>query len=245
MAFKTALAKFQEQHGRGFLTWLAKQSGISPQYANQLLKQDRYGSEAVRRKIAAALGFTYEEFLEVGRGLKSELRKAARPLSPNVVLASHLNAVPEITLENYFAAPLISGSVAAGTGGILSETDIESYVWIYGPELKERMHHDLIAVRVDRKNGDSMRPTLRPGDIVLVDKNDPSGDPHAFKSGALYAVRDGKGGTCVKRLHRDKKAIIVTSDNPEFPPEISWTGNILELIIGRVVWGWRNLLDIR
>lgn len=243
MAFRAALQKEIDRRGRGTKARLAKELDITPTYVGDLLKAKSYGSENVRRRIAGYFGFAYEDFLAYGRGETSACK--ASQSGPTVILASHLDHAPEIKLENYFAAPLISGSIAAGSGRALSETDIESYVWIYGPELKERMQHDLISVRVDRHSGESMQPTLKPGDIVLVDKGDPNGDSKAFMNGAIYAIRDGKGGTCIKRLYRDKKGIIISSDNLEFAPEIAWTGNILELIIGRAVWGWRNLLDVK
>jgi transcriptional regulator with XRE-family HTH domain len=68
-AFRGALTKMAESQGRGFQTELAERVGVSPQYIWKLLKQKSYGSEAIRRRIAAALGYGYEEFLSLGSAL--------------------------------------------------------------------------------------------------------------------------------------------------------------------------------
>ena len=66
--FKAALQMEEARRGRGFQTWLAAKVEVSPQYIFNMLKGTRYGSESVRRKIAAALGYGYEEFLLMGGG---------------------------------------------------------------------------------------------------------------------------------------------------------------------------------
>jgi phage repressor protein C with HTH and peptisase S24 domain len=89
-----------------------------------------------------------------------------------------------------------------------------------------------------------MTPTIFPGDIVLVDRKDPGGDKEAFKDGRIYAIRDAQGGCSIKRLYGSDGGYIVSSDNKSIPPQIAWTGDLTRLIIGRVVWGWRDLLEV-
>ena len=69
-AFRAALNRAAESRGRGFQTKIAQKVGVSPQYIWKLLRQKSYGSEAVRRKIAAALGYGYEEFLATGKPIE-------------------------------------------------------------------------------------------------------------------------------------------------------------------------------
>ncbi len=164
--------------------------------------------------------------------------------APNVILMSDVKDRPEIPLQDYYAAPLVDGKIAAGPGQALSERDIRSFVWIYAPALSERRCHRLIAVQISEKDGDSMMPLLYPGDIVLIDRDDPAGDILTFKSGAVYAIRTGDGGCAVKRLYKSNNGLIVGSDNRKYAPQNAWSQNLIELIIGRVVWGWRNLLEV-
>lgn len=142
----------------------------------------------------------------------------------------------------YYAAPLVSGRIAAGPGRIVEE-DVESFVWIYGPELKGRRRHELVAVRIG-KDEKSMIPTLYPGDIVLLDRDDPK-TPSDFKSGKIYAVRTSPSTPecSIKRLYAEGGSIVLASDNRKYPPVIAWTSDLTKLIIGRVVWGWRNLQE--
>jgi phage repressor protein C with HTH and peptisase S24 domain len=87
-----------------------------------------------------------------------------------------------------------------------------------------------------------MIPTLFPGDLVLIDRDDPQGQMD-FKNGRIYGVRT-KGGECqVKRVYVKSQKLIISSDNREVPPEPAWTDDLKRLLIGRVVWGWRNLQE--
>jgi transcriptional regulator with XRE-family HTH domain len=142
----------------------------------------------------------------------------------------------------YFKAPLLAGKIAAGPGRVIPENDIRSYVWLYSPKLFGRNTHDLIAVEIGQGE-ESMTPTLFPGDIVLMDRDDPRGKMD-FKNGRIYGIRT-KGGECqVKRVYVKSRSLIIVSDNREVPPENAWTDDLKRLIIGRVVWGWRNLQEV-
>jgi phage repressor protein C with HTH and peptisase S24 domain len=151
-----------------------------------------------------------------------------------------LNAT-DISVEHYYAAPLLEDHIAAGSGAIMRD-QIKSLVWIYAPELHGRTKHDLVAVQL-KKDADSMTPTLYPGDIVLIDRDDP-GSSSEFVDQKIYAIRDEEGGCAVKRLYRSKTGLIVNSDNRAYAPELAWTDDVQRLIVGRVVWGWRNLLHV-
>lgn len=144
--------------------------------------------------------------------------------------------------EDYCKVPLVDGKIAAGPGRIIPENEIRSYVWLYSPKLIGRKTHRLLAVEIGERE-ESMTPTLFPGDIVLIDRDDPRGSMD-FKTGKIYGIRT-KGGECqIKRVFAHDHTLIIGSDNRERSPESSWTDDIKKLIIGRVVWGWRNLLEV-
>ena len=57
-----------------------------------------------------------------------------------------------------------------------------------------------------RMKGDSMSPTVKPGDIVVV-------DPHDLRpSEGMHVIWDGFGA-CVKRLHHGDGCLRLTCDN--------------------------------
>jgi len=248
-AFQAALKSEMKKKGHGGQVWLANQIGVTPQYVYKLQKGRSAGTEQLRRRIAAVFGYGYETFLDLGLTVLSRenphegLLRSVLDITPTVLLMSEVAQKPDVPLQDYYAAPLIDGKIAAGEGRIIGEGDVRSLVWIYAPALRNRRTHRLIAVEVDKISGDSMTPTIFPGDIVLVDSDEPDGDSSSLIDGKIYAIRDGKGGCAVKRIYRSSTGFIVSSDNRDVPPQIAWTGNVEELIIGRVVWGWRNLMD--
>jgi len=225
-AFHAALSAEILKGGRGAQARLAKKVGLTPTYITRLLKSKAYGSEQTRRKIARVFGYEYEEFLDLGREEKAQQRNSD---------------VPE---GDYYSAPLVEGRIAAGSGGLVSPDQIKSKVWIYAPALRERRQHRLTAVQVSEKDGESMLPTIGPDDIVLIDHHDPGGVPSHFKSGKIYAVRTDRlnSDTAIKRVYRSNGNLVLASDNRAYPPIVAWSNDISELIIGRVVWGWRDLL---
>ncbi|MFZ2445731.1 MAG: S24 family peptidase [Syntrophobacteraceae bacterium] len=220
--------------------------GISPSTLSEIEAR----KSAVQEYHLIAIELRYgisREWVEFGRG-EMRVNKVREPeLCPSILLFGEWADKPEVRLEDYYAAPLLDGSIAAGlglAGLVFDRENVRSFVWIYAPELRDRRSHKLLAVEVDQKSGDSMRPTLEPGDIVLVDHDDPAGSTDLFFGGKIYAISDEDGGCSIKRVYKAKKGFIIGSDNRSVAPEPAWTTNISELIIGRVVWGWRNLLDV-
>ena len=135
--------------------------------------------------------------------------------------------------DDYFAVPLVDGKAAAGFGGVVWEK-IKSLVWVYRPELGRR--RNLVAVRVA---GDSMKPTVPEGSIVIVDRDQwmPEGN-RKF----VWAVRTAEGDTIIKRLHKVNGSLLILSDNfMDYPPEPAWTGEMEKLVIGKVIWMWHSL----
>lgn len=80
--------------------------------------------------------------------------------------------------------------------------------------------------------GDSMKPTLKNGDLVLVDTSRFAPDVDG-----IYVLRDADGGLLIKRVTRTAKGPVVTSDNKHAPP----FGALADgMIVGRVVWAWNG-----
>lgn len=153
---------------------------------------------------------------------------------------------PPIAPEDYLAVPLIA---EAGAGpGIVPANHRESWFLVYRREPSLRTRTNLIAVRID-KNSTSMEPTLHPGDIVLVDRNDKA----VAQPGKIWLVMEPDGSGKVKRVKVDdlraKRQTRLTfySDNvQENPPEVysleeDYDGEWDRAIVGRVVWAWSDL----
>ena len=164
-------------------------------------------------------------------------------VSAKVVPAGE-HAAPPVA-EDYIAAPLV-GEVGAGPGYV-PETEIRSWFLAYKNLPAVRYRRNLLAVEIG-KNSTSMLPTLRPGDIVLVDRDDRRADT----PGHIMLVLDPDGAGMVKRVaiedRRDGDSrITFYSDNAaENPPLVyslnrDYDGEWERVIVGHCVWAWSDI----
>lgn len=86
-------------------------------------------------------------------------------------------------------------------------------------------------------DGESMEPTLRPGDMILIDTSDTT----AARDG-VYVLRM-EGALLVKRLQRlPPNQIRVTSDNEKYQPFVIRVGESENIgVVGRVIWAGRRM----
>ena len=75
--FRTALNHLLQQEGRGAQVRLARVENIDRGYLNAIIKGRKPGAEAIRSRIAAHFGMTYEEMLLLGRRLLAGGTEAA------------------------------------------------------------------------------------------------------------------------------------------------------------------------
>lgn len=148
--------------------------------------------------------------------------------------------------EDYIAAPMV-GEVGAGPGYI-PQDEIKSWFLVYKHQDAVRYRRNLLAVEIGA-HSTSMRPTLNPRDIVLVDRE----DRDVSKPGHIMLVLDPVDGSgMIKRVsvrERDNGDFQVTyySDNTiDNPPDIyslrnDFGGDWDKAIVGRVVWAWSDV----
>ncbi len=146
--------------------------------------------------------------------------------------------------EDYIAVPLVE-EVGAGPGYI-PQGELRSWFLVYKHQSAVRYRRDLIAVEI-AKHSTSMLPTLHPGDIVLVDRQ----DRDVTRAGHMMLVMDSDGAGKVKRVSveplKDDFRIMYYSDNAlDNPPEVyslreDFNDNWDNCIVGRVVWAWGDV----
>ena len=176
-------------------------------------------------------------------------RKAEREVCfVDARMAQAGDGAPPPQAENYLAVPLV-GEVGAGPG-IIPRDEILSWVLVYREHRSVNRRSNLLAVEVGR-NQRSMIPTLHPGDIVLVDRDDWGNGGYA-PPGNIFLVREPgqEGGGKVKRVATAGKGELATitfySDNAaEYGPEVfhahQYDHDLRQAIVGRVVWAWADL----
>jgi SOS-response transcriptional repressor LexA len=129
-------------------------------------------------------------------------------------------------------------TVSAGPGAIVSEEQGRPYFGFDESWLKALTATPPARLSIVRVEGDSMAPTLNPGDDILVDLGDAAG---RLRDG-IYVLRVDEA-VLVKRiaLHPMGRRLTVQSDNPAYP---DWPNFKLDEIncIGRVIWAGRKVI---
>jgi len=136
------------------------------------------------------------------------------------------------------AVPMLDVSVSAGAGRLAGDETPPAAAIAFDPAWLRRLTSagpgDLSLVQVE---GDSMAPTLLPGDDILVDRSDSA---ERIRDG-LYVLRV-EDMLLVKRLtlHPVNRRVTVQSDNPAYA---DWPDLKLEDIVpvGRVIWTGRRV----
>ncbi|MDH4318949.1 MAG: helix-turn-helix domain-containing protein [Desulfobulbaceae bacterium] len=139
---------------------------------------------------------------------------------------------PEPELFAY--VPLVSARLSAGGGAFVYSDDIIGY-YAFRKDWLKRTTSGIKNVVLSIVTGNSMFPTLRQKDFVMVD----TGQIHIIDD-LIYAIRVDET-VMVKRLHlRSGGKIKVISDNHEYE---SYETTHADLhIIGQVVWSCRSYL---
>jgi phage repressor protein C with HTH and peptisase S24 domain len=196
----------------------SKMVGKSHAYIQQFLERGvpKELPERVRSRLAEALG--------VDESLLGRKTLSKRPLAVDAK-PSHIRNVGEY-----------NALVSAG-GGISLADEEKIGEWPLPRPYLDDMNLSGNGLAVVPVKGDSMEPTLRSGDRVLIDMGDKN-----VSQGGLFVLWDGSGRV-VKRVERVPGAkpplLALISDNPL---HTRYQVSAIDVdIIGRVVWAARRL----
>lgn len=134
--------------------------------------------------------------------------------------------------------PVYDAAASAGHGAVIDQEQVSRVIGFRQDWLRSEFQaspQDLFLIHVA---GESMEPTLRPGEIILVDKR----MTHVASDG-IYLVRLDDS-VLVKRLQKLPKGVIrVTCDNAAYQSfTISPTDPPDDFaILGRIIWAGRRL----
>ncbi len=219
---------------------MADELGVDPSQLNRFLKMERGLNADSLGHILDRIGATI--------AFGDEPADAAREVCFRLPGKTQADSnTPDPQSEDYLAVPLAASPVAAGPG-LIPEDKIEGWVLVWRHQESIRFRSNLVAVEVG-KNELSMVPTLHPGDIVLVDRNDR--DPSPAGKIMIVCEHGSEGGAMIKRVNTkrldDAVEIIFYSDNSrDFPPTTyrlgrDFDGDITRAIGGNVVWAWSDM----
>lgn len=218
---------------------MADDLGVDPSQLNRFLKKERGLN-------ADSLGYILDR-LGVSIMFGDEPADAAREVCFRPPGRPGGTELPELQPDDYLAAPLVTSDVAALPGAIPEEC-VQGWILVWRRQESILERTNLVALEVDRGEL-SMTPTLHPGDVVLVDRDDRDPAP----AGKLMLVREpGKGGqgairrVNTRQLDDDLELIFYCDDSREHPPvtyrlKRDFDGDISRAISGNVVWAWSDM----
>lgn len=185
--------------------------------------------------IAAALGWT-----------EQELRFGVADVSSEDIAADYTSRQ-----EARRDGGVAEWATRAGTGGGGEyhgvrrdgeyQDPVKSEVWRFPSRfLREELRATEATIAILETQGDSMEPTLRSGDRVIVDTSHKLPSPDG-----IYAIRDRFDFIVVKRLETvigsQPAKIRVISDNKSHQVQEVDAQDFQDRIVGRVVWGLKRL----
>lgn len=138
----------------------------------------------------------------------------------------------EIDGQEFASIPRVSAEASAGPGAVNGDAEVVGSLAFRRTWLREHGIKPGSALLVT-VTGDSMRPSIQAGDLVLLDR-----DRTEIVNGRPYIFVDVDGETRLKRLHRlGRNTLALVSDNPDHPPELrDGTDAARVQVIGQVVW---------
>ena len=139
--------------------------------------------------------------------------------------------------ETYLLVPKYGVQAAAGGGMLVESEQIVDYLAFNAAWVHTRLGVEAGRLALIEAVGDSMEPTIRPGDLVLVDVG-----VDRVVANAVYVLNVGNG-LVIKRLQRLLDGtIILRSDNAAYEPERLQPADVEQLrVIGRVLWIGRSV----
>jgi len=139
--------------------------------------------------------------------------------------------VVEVSGENYAQVAVYDTELAAGAGSEGSD-EVLTRILFKLDWLRQITNAPIESLGVVQVDGDSMEPTLRPGDQVLVDTT----QRRPSRQDGIYALRRDEG-LQVKRItvHPQSGRFTISSDNDAYKPWNDIPPSAID-VIGRVIW---------
>lgn len=159
-------------------------------------------------------------------------------------------ATPPTLVEGFVALPLLARPIAARHPLLVIPDPDHDTRLAFQRDFVKRFTRP-VGLSVGPKEA-SMRPTIEPGDIVLVDQH--VGRRRRPRAGCIHAINmgplTGKAGGDLQRVELSGRTLILSSDNPDksaYPTRTVDTKalSLTEILVGEVVWIARTVRPTR
>lgn len=237
---------------------LAKEAGVQQASLSRFLsgaKKETGQKTLSGDNIAKLLSFFHGELVfpedrkpEMAQDVRL-INAALAPVADGSGLAEARFPAPRPHADDYLAVPLVA-DFAAGPGHIPPE-NVKDWLIVSRNHMAVRVRKNILGVQLSR-DALNMEPTLRPGNIVLVDRDDRN-----VENGRMFLVRepDDNGDASITRVAVTEAGgkeqdfrITYYGDNPAYPPRIyslqkDFGGDWEKVVVGRVLCVWADMRE--
>lgn len=204
---------------------------------NQRIKTARLKRQLTWQQLGDAVGVSWQSVrnweLEGGTApTRKRLGAVAAALDVSAEWLLAGSSANVAANEKYFFIPLYRGEPPAGRSSVQENVTIESLrteqpeTYAFRIELFQQNHIDPVTCRVVKMPDEAMRPSISPGDVLLVNLAD-----RTIVDGRLYVLKVGEQLRVRRLYHKIDGRINVTADNSAAD---SASADQLQ-IVGRVV----------
>ena len=159
---------------------------------------------------------------------------------------TRLRSEPQVAAKGFATLPLLSTPISRGRALAIEAGQDRDRSLAFRQDFIKPFTRP-VALKVGKKEA-AMRPTIEPGDVVLIDQHvsrrrHPAG-------GRIYAINlgplTGKDGGILQRVDLSGRTLILSSDNPDKSAFATRTFEIKvatlpDVLVGEVVWFGRSL----
>lgn len=169
-----------------------------------------------------SIGNAMEELADIKQG-----RDSTQP-SPAAALAAP---------DGFILVPRYDVAASMGNGAVIHSEQVVDHLAFRAEWVRTELGTNPNNLVLISAIGDSMEPTLRAGDLLLIDRSGAG-----VKQDAIYAFATN-GELRVKRMQlKIDGSVVVKSDNPQYDAEVLAADDVAALrIVGRVVWSGRRM----
>lgn len=247
------IRRYREEKGIASGAELARLAGVPEATYRAYESGRRPLTPRAARALAAPLGITWQMLLfgkepaeggiavrtpeEAAAVLGQRVRRNPPVRAPSGYAGPSAAEVVSMGGDSWALLPVFDATASAGHGQDIDREAVRHRIAFREAWIRSVTTAPLDQLAVISVDGDSMEPTLRPGDSVLIDfrQNQP-----ADKDG-IYVIRTGNG-LQVKRVQVElgKGLITVRSDNPVYEPQRNLNPDDIH-VVGRVIWLGRQV----
>lgn len=210
-----------------------KLTSISHSTVRRLERAEVNPDMATLRKLAPHTGYSLDQLLAICQGKPPESHTAEYVMALIDELPPHERVkVKEYVEQSYVQLPVYDANPSAGYGSYVESVHVLEYLPFHRLWLQTQLMVNPKSLHLVYVEGESMEPTLRRGDLVLVHTK-----IEEIKEGIYVIWLDG--AVMVKRLQRlPRKQIQVSSDHESYNDYVVDPGDesVDFRVIGQVIW---------